>query len=146
LGDAYLPPVPDQALADSYVAECRRLGKGDGILLWPDGPMWVFVSEDPERSWAQIGPHAVHETNGYGAWSAYDPGSNPWREVTTVDEVRSAGLYAVVTPDECVALAGSLDSRSGLKLKPLVGGLDPAIGWPSLELFVDKVLPRLAAL
>jgi len=143
LGDAYLPPVPDQALADAYVAECRRLGKGDGILLWPDGPMWVFVTDDPERSWAQIGPHAVHETNGYGAWSAHDPGANPWREVTNVDEVRRAGLYAVVTPDECAALARSLDGRAGLKLKPLVGGLDPAIGWPSLELFVDKVLPLL---
>ena len=143
LADAYLPPVPDQALADAYVAECRRLGKGDGILLWPDGPMWVFVTDDPERSWAQIGPHAVHETNGYGAWSVHAPGANPWREVTSVDEVRRAGLYAVVTPEQCVALARSLDSRAGLTLKPLVGGLDPAIGWPSLELFVDKVLPLL---
>ncbi len=143
LGDAYLPPVPDQALADAYVTECRRLGKGDGILLWPDGPMWVFVTDDPERSWAQLSRHAVHETNGYGAWSVHDPGANPWREVTTVDEVRRAGLYAVVTPDECVALARSLDPRSGLKLKPLVGGLDPTVGWPSLELFVDQVVPRL---
>jgi alkanesulfonate monooxygenase SsuD/methylene tetrahydromethanopterin reductase-like flavin-dependent oxidoreductase (luciferase family) len=146
LADAYLPPVPDQSLAETYVAECRRLGKGDGILLWPDGPMWVFVTDDPERTWAQIGPHVVHETNGYGAWSANDPGANPWREVTTVEEVREAGLYAVVTPEECVALARSLDSRSGLRLKPLVAGLDPAVGWPSLELFVDQVVPRLAEL
>jgi hypothetical protein len=86
----------------------------------------------------------VHETNGYGAWSVNDPGANPWREVTSVDEVRRAGLYAVVTPEQCVALARSLDGRAGLKLKPLVGGLDPAIGWPSLELFVDKVAPALA--
>ena len=143
-GDAYLPPVPDQALADAYVAECRRLGKGDGLLLWPDGPMWVFVTDDPERSWAQIGPHAVHETNGYGAWSAGAPGANPWRPVETVEEVRQAGLYAVVTPEECVTLARSLDERAGLKLKPLVGGLDPEIGWPSLEMFVEKVLPELA--
>jgi len=143
LGDGYLPPLPDQALADAYVAECRRLGKGDGIVLWPDGPMWVFVTDDPERSWAQIGPHAMHETNGYGAWTVNDPRASLWRPVTSVDEVRRAGLYAVVTPDECVALARSLDSRSGLKLKPLVGGLDPEIGWPSLEMFVDKVLPVL---
>jgi hypothetical protein len=73
-----------------------------------------------------------------------DPGANPWREVTSVDEVRRAGLYAVVTPEERVALARSLDSRAGLKLEPLVGGLDPAVGWPSLELFVDRVFPMLA--
>ncbi|HXQ59014.1 MAG TPA: hypothetical protein VN799_02920, partial [Acidimicrobiales bacterium] len=41
------------------------------------------------------------------------------------------------------ALARRLDSRAGLKLKPLVGGLDPDVGWPSLEMFVDKVLPFL---
>src|ERR1700722_8749850 len=112
LGDASLPPVPDQSLADTYVAECRRLGKGDGLLLWPDGPMWVFVTDDPERSWAQIGRHAVHETNGYGAGGANEPRASPWRPVTSVDEVRAAGLYAVVTPEECVTLARSLDSRS----------------------------------
>ena len=31
------------------------------------------------------------------------------------------------------------------KLKPLVAGLDPALGWASLELFVDRVVPALEA-
>jgi hypothetical protein len=30
-------------------------------------------------------------------------------------------------------------------LHPLMGGMAPALGWESLELFVDKVLPRLQA-
>jgi hypothetical protein len=30
-----------------------------------------------------------------------------------------------------------------LAFKPLVGGLDPQIGWEGLELFASKVLPRL---
>jgi len=145
LGDAYVPPRPDPALAAAYHDECRKLGKGEGYLVWPDGPVWVFVTEDPERSWAQIGPHALHETNGYGAWSVFEPGANPWRPAQSVDEVRRAGLYAVVTPDECVTLARGLDPRAGLTLKPLVGGLDPDLGWPSLELFVNQVVPRLEA-
>ncbi len=144
LGDAYLPAVPDIQLGDAYVAECRRLGKGDGILLWPDGPMWVFVTDDPDRSWAQLGPHALHEANSYARWAAAAPGSNPWTPVETVDELRSSGLYAVVTPDECVALARQIDPRAALQLKPLVAGLDPDIGWRSLELFVDQVVPTLA--
>jgi len=143
LADAYLPPVPDTALADAYAAECRRLGKGDGILLWPAGPMWVFVTEDPERSWAQLGPHVVHETNAYGAWAEAVPGANPWRPRADVDAVRADGLYAVVTPEQCVALARDLDPRAALKLKPLVAGLDPDLGWASLELFVDAVVPAL---
>jgi len=145
LGDAYLPPEPDEALADAYRAECRRLGRGDGILLWPTGPMWVFVADDPDRAWDRLGPHALHETNAYGAWAAAVPGANPWRPVTDVAALRTGGLYAVVTPDECVALVRGLDRRAAVKLKPLVAGLDPALGWSSLELFVDRVVPALQA-
>ena len=144
LGDAFLPAVPDEALAAAYVAECRRLGKGDGILLWPSGPMWVFVTEDPDRTWAELGPHALHEANGYGRWAAAVPGASPFRPATSVEELRHSGQFAVVTPDECVALARDLDQRSALQLKPLVGGLDPDLGWRSLELFADRVLPALA--
>jgi alkanesulfonate monooxygenase SsuD/methylene tetrahydromethanopterin reductase-like flavin-dependent oxidoreductase (luciferase family) len=74
-GDAYLPPLPDQVLADAYVAECRRLGKGDGILLWPDGPMWVFVTDDHERSWAQIVPMPSTKptATGRGRWAIREP-------------------------------------------------------------------------
>ncbi len=144
LGDAYLPAVPDEALAEAYVDECRRLGKGDGILLWPTGPMWVFVTDDPDRSWAELGPHVLHEANGYGRWASAVPGSSPFVPAASVDELRRSGRFAVVTPDECVSLARALDRRSALQLKPLVGGLDPDLGWRSLELFVDRVLPALA--
>jgi hypothetical protein len=30
-----------------------------------------------------------------------------------------------------------------LAFKPLVGGLDPDIGWEGLHLFAEKVLPHL---
>ena len=105
LADAYSPPVADQTLVDAYVAECERLGKGRGIVMWPTGPMWVFVTDDPERAWAQIGPHAMHETNAYGAWSAHAAGRQPVEAGHGVGEVRAGGMYAVVTPDECIDLA-----------------------------------------
>jgi alkanesulfonate monooxygenase SsuD/methylene tetrahydromethanopterin reductase-like flavin-dependent oxidoreductase (luciferase family) len=146
LGDAFLPPAADPVLESAYRAECRRLGKGDGLVLSPTGPMWVFVSDDPERAWDEIGPHALHETNAYGAWSAATSGTrtNPWTPLPDIAAVRERGVYAVVTPEECVTLARALDPLASLVLKPLVAGLDPVLGWSSLELFVDKVLPALA--
>jgi hypothetical protein len=145
LGDAFLPPAPDPTAEETYRSECRRLGKGNGLVLSPAGPMWVFVADDPERAWDRIGPHALHETNAYGQWSAAAPGASPWSPLADVATLRRRGLYAVVTPDECVELASDLDPMATLKLKPLVAGLDPALAWSSLELFVDKVLPRLDA-
>lgn len=143
LGDAYMPALPDRRLGDAYVAECRRLGKGDGILIWPGGPIWIFVTDDPDRSWAELAPHALHEANGYARWAAAAPGSNPWTPVEDVDELKRSGLYAVVTPEQCVELARNLHPHVQLQLKPLMAGLDPAIGWQSLELFVDRVVPAL---
>jgi len=146
LGDAFLPPTPDATLEAAYRAECRRLGKGDGLVLSSAGPMWVFVADDPERAWDLIGAHALHETNAYGAWSTAEAGTraNPWVPLPDVAAVRDHGIYAVVTPEECVALARSLGPMAALRLKPLVAGLDPAVGWSSLELFVGKVLPALS--
>jgi alkanesulfonate monooxygenase SsuD/methylene tetrahydromethanopterin reductase-like flavin-dependent oxidoreductase (luciferase family) len=144
LGDAFLPPVAEARLGQAYVAECRRLGKGDGILLWPGGPMWVFVTEDPEQAWATLGPHALHESNAYAAWAESSPGASPFTRADDVAELRASGRYAVVTPEECVELAGQLGPGAALALKPLVAGLDPAVGWRSLELFVERVAPHLA--
>ena len=53
---------------------------------------------------------------------------------------RQSGVYRVVTPDECVALA---KETGRIILHPLMGGIPPALGWESLELFASKVLPRL---
>ena len=58
----------------------------------------------------------------------------------TLDELKQSGIYRIVTPDECVALAQSVGT---LVLHPLMGGMDPALGRAGLELFAAKVLPRL---
>jgi hypothetical protein len=46
----------------------------------------------------------------------------------------------VVTPEECLGIAAT---ENTLAFKPLVGGLDPDVGWEGLHLFADKVLPHL---
>jgi hypothetical protein len=59
----------------------------------------------------------------------------------TVEGVRASGVYRVVTPDECVALAEECGS---LVFHPLMGGIPADLGWESLELFASKVLPRFS--
>jgi alkanesulfonate monooxygenase SsuD/methylene tetrahydromethanopterin reductase-like flavin-dependent oxidoreductase (luciferase family) len=145
LADGYMPPIPDPALYEAYLAERVRLGKPAGELVKPSGPLFVHVADDPDRAWAAIAPHALHEANEYAKWAALVPGSNPWVPMEDADMLRAQGLYAVVTPDECVALAGQLEEGSKLILHPLMGGLAPDLAWESLDLFEAKVLPRLTA-
>ena len=54
--------------------------------------------------------------------------------------MRKSGVYQVLTPDECVALA---EREGRMILHPLMGGLPAKLGWQSIELFTKKVLPRL---
>jgi alkanesulfonate monooxygenase SsuD/methylene tetrahydromethanopterin reductase-like flavin-dependent oxidoreductase (luciferase family) len=133
-GDGFSPARPDDRLRAAYVAECQRLGRVPGPVFAHHGPMALFVAEDPVAYRAAIEPHIRHELDSYGTWAADDAGS-PYAGV--------GPEIAVLTPDDCLALAGSLPAGSTLLFKPLLAGLPPAMAWPSLELFAAKVLPNL---
>jgi hypothetical protein len=101
--------------------------------------VFVHITDDPERAWAQIAPHALHETNDYAAWAAGRRGT-PYKSFESAEDLRASGMYRIVTPDEAVVIA---EEQGGLSLKPLMGGLDPAVGWECLELLEAAVRPRL---
>jgi alkanesulfonate monooxygenase SsuD/methylene tetrahydromethanopterin reductase-like flavin-dependent oxidoreductase (luciferase family) len=147
LADGFYPTVYDAGLVGLYEAECRALGREPGPVINTSGPLFVHVADDPEQAWSVIGPHALHELNAYGRWAA-DAASrgmlSPFQAVDDVEAAKQCGLYRVVTPDECVALARELEeSGTVFVFHPLMGGLPPAFAWESLELFEKKVMPQL---
>ena len=140
IADGFMPSAP--RFFEFYREELIRLGR-PAPPPRPEGPssnvMFVHVSEDPERDWARIAPHALHEMNDYGRWAKGDP-DYPYYEVRDLDELRESGRYLVITPEECIAYA---KSAGGLFLKPLMGGMDPHLAWESLTLIESRVLPAL---
>jgi alkanesulfonate monooxygenase SsuD/methylene tetrahydromethanopterin reductase-like flavin-dependent oxidoreductase (luciferase family) len=140
----FFPAVGDPRLAEVYQEECTAVGFDAGFCSLPSGPGFVFVADDPEAAWSKIGPHALFDAQTYAAWqegpqrSAVDvKGAQRW------EDVRASGVYQVLTPDECVALAEKEGDLGSLLLHPLMGGIPPELGWESLELFERAVLPRL---
>jgi hypothetical protein len=73
-------------------------------------------------------------------------GATPYPPVVTVEDLLASPTFAVVTPEQCVALAEELGPDAELVFQPLMGGLDPAHGWRSLRLFERAVAPRLTGL
>ena len=136
----FFPAIGDQRLADIYNEECQRLGFRGGFVSMPNGPGFVHVSEDPERDWQRIAPHVLYDAQTYAAWQTPDQRSQMHVEGNTLDDVKKSGAYAVLTPDDCVRLA---QDTGRVILHPLMGGMDPALGWESLRLFEEKVLPRI---
>jgi alkanesulfonate monooxygenase SsuD/methylene tetrahydromethanopterin reductase-like flavin-dependent oxidoreductase (luciferase family) len=136
----YMPPIADEHLARVYYDEAKRLGFDTPFVMMPSGPGAVIVADDPERVWHQIGPHALYDAQTYASWQYADQRSSWHVDADDVAGVRSSGQYKVVTPDDCAKLARE---NAAVVLHPLVGGIDPTIGWQSLQLVVDKVMPQL---
>ena len=129
-------------LEDIYRKACEHYGTTPGLFINPpaDMPTTVFVSEDIDRGWAELGPYLLHDARMYGEWMAGAEAASG-SSATSVDSLRAEnGNYRIFTPDEAIAQirAGGL-----LLLQPLCGGLPPELAWPHLEVVAQKVLPNL---
>jgi alkanesulfonate monooxygenase SsuD/methylene tetrahydromethanopterin reductase-like flavin-dependent oxidoreductase (luciferase family) len=142
LGDNYFPAGP--GLLEIYQAERRRLGLPVPPPAPGRGPLFVFVTDDPERDWPIVAPHVIYTSNSNAEWAKErGSGSTPYPPVSSVADLKASPQFAVVTPEECMTLADAMGDDSELTFQPLMGALDPQIGWRSLDLFETAVLPRL---
>jgi alkanesulfonate monooxygenase SsuD/methylene tetrahydromethanopterin reductase-like flavin-dependent oxidoreductase (luciferase family) len=137
LADGFITHIPD--LYQVYAEAAKAHGK-DPLPFRSSGPGCVYIAEDPEAAWKEVAPYYMHEMNAYGKWSAKAGTNSMYVEVKSVEELRASGGYAVVTPEQCVEL---VREHGNLLLHPLAGGCPPEIGWRSLKLLEEKVLPAL---
>jgi alkanesulfonate monooxygenase SsuD/methylene tetrahydromethanopterin reductase-like flavin-dependent oxidoreductase (luciferase family) len=130
LGLLFMAETHDTSLERAYRAEGGDAAPG--CFFPPAGmPLTVFVAEDPERAWAEIGSYLLADATSYAAWNADRSGTASISRASTVAELAGeTGAYQIVTPTEARALT---DSGFPLNLQPLVGGLPPELAWPYLE-------------
>ncbi len=102
----------------------------------------LFVSKDPERSWAEVGPHLLHDATSYASWQTGDQRSYQQSAAITIEALRESMIYRIWTPEECVAYGREAGEDASFRLYPLGGGIPPELGWESLELFANEVLPH----
>jgi alkanesulfonate monooxygenase SsuD/methylene tetrahydromethanopterin reductase-like flavin-dependent oxidoreductase (luciferase family) len=128
-------------LEETYRAECEKLGKEPGMCFIPppDTVTSMFVAEDVDRAWRELGPFMLHDARMYASW-LQDAAAASKSTAATIDELRAeGGAYRVVTPDEAVEY---VRAHGVLPLHPLCGGCPPELAWESLHLVADRVLPR----
>ena len=132
LGLYFMANSADRSLEDVYreaaaAAGVRALGCH---LMDPTVPLTVFVSDDPDKAWAEIGRYLLNDARSYAGWHN-GPSTPNVSYAKTVDELREErGAYRIITPDEGRAL---IAAGQPLSLQPLVGGLPPDLAWPYLE-------------
>ncbi|GFG70456.1 LLM class flavin-dependent oxidoreductase [Mycolicibacter senuensis] len=120
-------------LKDFYDAQCRAHGREPGPCQFPDAdaPTTVFVTDDVDRAWDELGPYLLHDAVTAAAYRHDDAPVVSISRATSVAELRETpGPYRIVTVDDAVA---QLRSGRSLPLLPLCGGLPPVLAWPYLE-------------
>ncbi len=130
-------------LEEIYLAACQEAGQPPGLFVNPSpGTITAgFVSHDPDRAWAEIGPYLLHDAQAYGRWMGEKHARRVGQWANNVDELREAnGIYRILTPEQAIE---HIRSAGVWVTHPLCGGVPPELAWPSLELLAGEVLPLL---
>jgi alkanesulfonate monooxygenase SsuD/methylene tetrahydromethanopterin reductase-like flavin-dependent oxidoreductase (luciferase family) len=146
IADGWFPPLLPE-LWQPYRDECIKLGNADPGPYPNHGPVFMWVTEDPDRDWATLYPHVEHQMKTYSQWTAeaWGEAAGPYAGDFDEQTVRQSPAYQVLTPEQVLELAEQLGPDSVLYLNPLLAGIDPRESWRMLRLFEDKVLPHLPA-
>lgn len=129
-------------LEEAYHESAEAHGHTPGLCFLPDPatPYIVFVAEDIDRAWDEIGESLLVDALAYRAWNEAAGTTEATASLsvaTTVEELRELnGSHRIVTPEEARAIVAE---HGILGLHPLCGGLDPEVAWPYLRLAVDAV-------
>lgn len=131
LGFVAFTNAPD--VIGAFEAESRAHGHQPGPAQFPDGksPTVVFVSDDVDGAWADIGSYLLHDARMAAAYRQGDESVASITRAETVGELRSANSpYRVMTIDDAAA---QIRTGASLQLHPLCGGMPPDIAWHYLE-------------
>jgi len=144
IADGWFPPL-DPRLWQPYRDECLALGKDDPGEYPQHGPIFLWISNNPDKAWDTLLPHILHQLQSYSEWTeeAFGKPSGPYANKMTIDTIKQSPAYQVLTPEQALAMAEQLGDHSVLYLNPLLAGIDPGYSWEMLKLYEREVHPFL---
>jgi alkanesulfonate monooxygenase SsuD/methylene tetrahydromethanopterin reductase-like flavin-dependent oxidoreductase (luciferase family) len=127
----------------AYEEAARAAGHEPGMCLIPDpdSAQTLFVADDLDKAWEELGPYLMHDVRSYAAWNEGNTDTASLSFAASAEELRAENKsHRIVTVAEAVAMV-----RAGapLPLHPLIGGLPPEIAWRYLETVANEVMPAL---
>jgi alkanesulfonate monooxygenase SsuD/methylene tetrahydromethanopterin reductase-like flavin-dependent oxidoreductase (luciferase family) len=135
----------DPSLAQVYEDAARANGHQPGFCMIPplDMATTLFVAEDVDRAWEELGSYLMHDVTSYAGLNEGRKNVASITTAATVDELRAENrTHRIVGVDEAVQM---IKSGMPLQLHPLIGGLPPEIAWRYFRTVTDVVMPRVSA-
>ena len=120
-------------MQEAYEKASRDNGFEPGFVLIPERDVVanLFVAEDVDAAWDEIGQYLLHDAMAYSEWNPDNQVSANMSTAKTVDELRrTSSSHAILSVEEATQrLAGG----EMFNLSPLCGGIPPDIAWPYLK-------------
>lgn len=132
-GLGFICQTDSPELRELYESECRRHGHPPGLQQFPvpNTPTAVFVADDVDAAWAELGPFLLHDALTAASYRHGDDGVASISRASSVSDLRDAGgPYRILTPSEA---AETVRAGRPLPLLPLCAGIPPDVAWPYLE-------------
>ncbi|KXU33847.1 hypothetical protein A0J57_04200 [Sphingobium sp. 22B] len=133
------------ALFDVYREELRKLGKPDPGPFPVTAARFVHVVSDVDQGWEEVGPHLLHWVNSYKSFTKEIGGGAilSFDNSDDIDALRRNNDYMIVTPSQLAEHMNAMEQDTVYQFWPLMAGLDPALGWKSLRLLQEQVIPNV---
>ena len=95
-GLGFISQTDSPELKDFYEAQCRAHGHQPGTVQFPvpGAPTAVFVADDVDRAWAELGPHLLHDAV---MAASYRHGDDSVASITRADSVPRCASRAAPT-------------------------------------------------
>jgi alkanesulfonate monooxygenase SsuD/methylene tetrahydromethanopterin reductase-like flavin-dependent oxidoreductase (luciferase family) len=132
-GLGFISQTATPGLKDYYDAQCDAHGHAPGVVQMPvpGAPTVVFVADDVDRAWDELGPFLLHDAVTAASYRHGDDSVASITRAQTVADLRTErGPYRILTGAEAAAYVGG---GRPLPLHPLCGGVPPDIAWRYLE-------------
>lgn len=143
IGDGFLDTL--NASGAKYVEALGRVGK-DPAAGRIYGLQWAIIDEDPERTWAQIGAHAVYQWNEYIGWGVFGPPDEVPRYEKPAQLVE-AGLFqlwdAAAAVEQLTALLQQRPQLRDVHFLAQLPGEPVESGSRRVEYLATKVMPEV---
>jgi alkanesulfonate monooxygenase SsuD/methylene tetrahydromethanopterin reductase-like flavin-dependent oxidoreductase (luciferase family) len=132
-GLGFISQTDSPEIKEFYESECRAHGREPGVIQFPvpGAPTTVFVADDVNAAWDELGPYLLHDAVTAASYRHGDDTVASISRAESVAALREAhGTYRVLSIDDAAAYI-----RTGrpLPLLPLCGGVPPDVAWPYLE-------------
>ena len=129
----------------AYLEALARNGRPetDGAIY---AGQWVIIDDDPERTWARIGKHALYQMNQYIDWGAFGPKDQvpPFVDPTAILQGGAYELWDVETAVQKIAdLVNNRQQIRDVHFWAQLPGEDVESGSRRVELLAKRVLPEV---